>query len=159
MGLYLLGRHFSFQPNIPNLTPSSPYSVSSYSGFYLRTVHLLPRYYMLTFSCVENLSNSLWTNYILPQPCRLRKRAIHRILLCSYARVWNPIRQLRVLASRKRRILAALYNNLSKSQIDLKVLCIYASTLRTASTRFSRVKLAILTLFSTVQHLFPRYGH
>lgn len=32
MGLYLLGRHISFQPNIPNLTPSSTYSGSSYSG-------------------------------------------------------------------------------------------------------------------------------
>jgi|SRR5690242_13749490 len=52
MGLYLLGRLFSFQPNFPNLTPSSAYSGSSYSGFYLRIVHLLPRFYMSTFSSI-----------------------------------------------------------------------------------------------------------
>lgn len=59
MGLLLLGRHFSFQPDVPNLTPSSHYSGSSYSGFYLRTIHLLPRFYMLTFSRIERLLNSL----------------------------------------------------------------------------------------------------
>ena len=59
MWLYLLGRHFSFQPNTPNLTPAHPILYRAIAVSICEPyIYLLPRFYMLTFSLIYHLSSS-----------------------------------------------------------------------------------------------------